>query len=330
MLSGDLSGRERFIHMTKKMNIIGLFSLIFLFWGSLPLGANEISYQGQGQKLSNSPDYNWWYGCSPTAAGMMMGYYDVNGYKGLRYDNLVPGGTAVLDTYTSSPGGSLVNSVIASAGHINDFYRNGYSGYGDDISTHGFNSLADFMGTSQDSVGNANGFTTFYYWSNGAKFTKDQAFKYGVSDKDGMYGIWEYLNYAGYNVAQLYTQLILTSGLSFGFTLDDYKAEIDAGRVVMIQLNGHSMLGYGYSSTGNSIYVRDTWEAGDHTMEWGGDYGGMPLLAVTVVEPSGGNSAPNNNGDIPSGPAGTPVPEPATFLFLFTGMISLMAVRRFC
>ena len=29
-----------------------------------------------------APDYEWWYGCSPTAAGMLMGHYDINGYGG--------------------------------------------------------------------------------------------------------------------------------------------------------------------------------------------------------------------------------------------------------
>ena len=35
----------------------------------------------------------------------------------------------------------------------------------------------------------------------------------------------------------------LTGGL--GFTFADYMAGVKAGRVVMIQVEGHSMLGYG-------------------------------------------------------------------------------------
>ena len=33
-----------------------------------PLGA---SYAVQGGTLANTADYDWWYGCSPTSAGMM-------------------------------------------------------------------------------------------------------------------------------------------------------------------------------------------------------------------------------------------------------------------
>jgi hypothetical protein len=77
-----------------------------------------------GGILSNAPDYNWWYGCSATSAGMMMGYYDIHGYDGLGYPNLVPGGTAELDTYPSgAPSGTYIaQAAIASDGHIADFW----------------------------------------------------------------------------------------------------------------------------------------------------------------------------------------------------------------
>ena len=47
-----------------------------------------------GVALANMPNYEWWYGCSPTSTGMMMGYYDRNGYRGVSYANLVPGAVA--------------------------------------------------------------------------------------------------------------------------------------------------------------------------------------------------------------------------------------------
>lgn len=333
LFSGDFTGRERLIHMIKKINIIGVLSLICLLFGTVSAGADELGYQSQGQKLSNTPAYDWWYGCSPTAAGMMLGYYDRNGYNGLTYDNLVPGGTAESQTFTGPTTGwnSLINNVIASSGHVNDFYAGGNNAGNDDKkTTRKFDSLADFMGTSQDSVRNLNGWTYFYYWSDGRPFTAADAKRYGVWNKDGMYGIWEYLVYAGYiiDTNKIYTQET-DNQVPGGFSFLDYKSEIDAGRVVMIQVDGHSMLGYGYDDN-NIINVYDTWSSGDNTMTWGGEYAGMDLWGVTVLELSGGNSTPNNDGYTPSSPAGTPVPEPATFLFLFTGMISLMAVRRFC
>ncbi len=33
--------------------------------------------------LSGVPSYHWIYGCSPTAAGMLLGYYDSHGYPNL-------------------------------------------------------------------------------------------------------------------------------------------------------------------------------------------------------------------------------------------------------
>jgi hypothetical protein len=65
-------------------------------------GASSISSIAEGEILSNAPAYDWWYGCAPTSAGMMMGHYDINGYAGLRYDNLVPGGTAELPSYRTA------------------------------------------------------------------------------------------------------------------------------------------------------------------------------------------------------------------------------------
>jgi hypothetical protein len=79
-----------------------------------------------------------------------------------------------------------------------------------------------------------------------------------------------------------------------GFTLDDYKAEIDAGRPVLIHVVGHTMTGVGYDETGGSetIYLEDTWSDGPQSMEWGGDYAGggytgLTMQTVTVVELDG-------------------------------------------
>jgi len=74
-------------------------------------------------------------------------------------------------------------------------------------------------------------------------------------------GMSEYFDYAGYGSENPYnfnffTQMTDNLGFTYGFTFDDYVAEIDAGRVVMIHVEGHSMFGYGYDLDGNIVYLR--------------------------------------------------------------------------
>jgi hypothetical protein len=277
--------------------------------GLLTVGGQELGFYRQEAPvlLGSTGTYDWWYGCSPTAAGMMIGYYDRNGYAGSDYSNLVPGGVAEANSFGNP--GALVNSTIASPGHIADFYTGGYLASGDDNpqsqTWHTFDSLADFMGSSQDSVGNSNGSTIFVYWTNGAPFTAADAVANGFKDLDGMYGIGEYLNYRGYDYDSLYTQGIYSTSRPLGFTYAQYMAEIDAGRPVMIQIEGHSMLGYGYDAANMLVSVYDTWAPDGRNpgvMTWGGAYSGMTQWGVVVMELNG------------------VVPEPLT---LTCGLISL-------
>ncbi len=276
--------------------------------------------QGSTVTLPDPGDYDWWYGCSPTSTGMIIGHYDVGGYNGQSYDNLVPGGQAENSTFGNP--GALVNQSIASHGHQDDFYNaatygydtgggpgNGYLESGDDLASpfHSFDSLADFMGTSQDNYANSNGATTFYFFTNGAPFTESDAVTYSITGPSGMYGIGEYIEYAGYDADVLYNQYIDTHGLTYGFTFAQYMAEIDAGRPVIIQVEGHSMYGYGYDSVAGSLILNDTWAAGPHSMTWGGSYDGLVHYGVTVL---------------------TPIPEPATIVMFGLGGLALLRKRK--
>jgi hypothetical protein len=74
-----------------------------------------------------------------------------------------------------------------------------------------------------------------------------------------------------------------------GFTYNDYKSEIDAGRPVLIHLTGHTMVGVGYyPDASQKIRVHDTWDYKTHDMTWGGTYANGPDLlqhwGVTVVK----------------------------------------------
>ena len=120
----------------------------------------------------------------------------------------------------------------------------------------------------------------------------------------GMYGIGEYLEYAGYDAGTLYNQQIDLAGETYGFTFDQYKEEIDAGRPVLIHIEGHSMYGYGYDEAdGAEVLLHDTWSEGEHRMDWGGEYGPQngAFYGVTVL---------------------TPVPEPSVLV----GLVSMGAV----
>jgi len=93
-------------------------------------------------------------------------------------------------------------------------------------------------------------------------------------------------------VMENYTQLIQGMyGNSIGFTFEQFKEEIDNGRPVILQLAGHSMLGFGYDA-GNLVYLHDTWDHSVHSMTWGGSYAGMAQWGVTVVRLASDNPPP--------------------------------------
>jgi len=276
---------------------------VFLFLPNGFAGSLSSSLLGksvEGSILSGTANYEWWYGCSPTSAGMMVGYYDRKGYGGLSYSNLVKGGVAESSTFPSTAGtwSYLAQSAIASSGHVSSYYITGYGGSGDDIAGRTvaqYNSLADFMGTSQDLYENVNGSTTFYYYTDGSRLYAVDLAGSTAQDKDGMYGIWEYLGYCGYTIPQskIYTQLTDNQGKQDGFTFEDYMAEIDAGRIVMLHVQGHSMVGYGYDENTSTVYLYDTWsDSSVHTMTWGGSYSGLEQWGVTCFELEGGSAVP--------------------------------------
>jgi hypothetical protein len=180
-------------------------------------------------------------------------------------------------------------------GHVDDYWidlgepgpdpwvRYGWMVHTDDC-------IADFMGTSQwkyppppKSTSLNDGYTYFYADLSGAP-----AYDYRAGAlRDGCHGMRLFVESRGYRVLRNFSQLIKDSILNNhdeGFTFADFQAEIDAGRPVIIHLWGHTMLGYGYDTSTNTIYIRDTWDYGQHEMTWGGTYYGYPHVAVTVIQ----------------------------------------------
>ncbi len=230
--------------------------------------------KGVGYLPEQAPDYEWWYGCSPTSVGMIMGYYDVWGYNGITYD-LVLGGTAELNSFgldSLYPAGPtlLCNKAIASAGHITDFYIS----YGDTspdplasgrIIPDQFDCLADFMGTSQNNLtslgeGNPDGTTTIWSYEDGTPMTDTDIFNFGydVYNNSGLYGVIEYIQYCGYTATGFNQYIQGYLGNTLGFTFVNFMNEIDSGRPVWLHLTGHDIIAYGYDELTQEVLVHDT------------------------------------------------------------------------
>lgn len=283
--------------------------------------------------IEGVPAFDWVYGCSPTAAGMMAGYYDRNGYGNL-YTGSVNGGVCPLTNEGWGPG---VNYTIAghvgdcsfvasrkgvdgqkTYGHVDDYWVD-YGSDQDPYYTAGREQhtpkdcLADFMGTSQfQNYGNVDGSTAFSYSEDGSAFVP-------ANEGDGCLGIKQFVESKGYSIelGGYFNQLIVGAGTdpAKGFSFDDFKKEIDAGKPVIIQLEGHTVLGFGYDDSNQNIYIHDTWNYLDHQMTWGGEYqsssGALKQYGVTVIRPVPAGTTSLKMTVTPDG-AGTTVPSGTT------------------
>jgi Viral BACON domain/Putative binding domain, N-terminal len=247
------------------------------------------------------PAYDWSFGCSATSAAMLAAFYDRTAYPNI-YTGPTNGGVMPIDN-------SVWGSVIISGevrkqcplsatrngvdgrvvrGHVDDYWIVYNSTATDPYITNGWTQhtygecTGDYMGTNQSAFSNNDGSTYFYWHLDGSPLYNYTA---PAGHKDGCRGIREFFESRGYTVNANYTQLIYGyNGNTLGFTFSQYMQEINAGRPVMIQVSGHTMLGFGYDQATNLVYLHDTWDYSDHTMIWGDSYSGMQHYAVTVIQ----------------------------------------------
>lgn len=243
--------------------------------------------------LLSVPAFDWSYGCSATSAAMLFGYYDnvgyANMYTGPANDGVCPMNNAVWGT-GESPLSASHDGIDGrtTKGHVDDYwiaYDNAspdpYVGTWPEHSP--LDCTGDFMGTNQSKYGNKDGSTAFWLYPSGLPL-----YDYvpaSPNSRDGCHGLRLFAESRGYTVASNFTQRIVEGpqGVSGGFTFDNFKSEIDAGRPVLIHVTNHTMLGYGYSTADQTIQIRDTWDYSSHTMTWGGAYAGLQQYAVTVI-----------------------------------------------
>jgi hypothetical protein len=220
------------------------------------------------QVVLDVPAYIWYNGCGPTAAGMVLGYWDGQGY-----DNLVPG-----DASTQTP---AVDNMISSTGNYND-YCLPLDYYPDPLlpdkseppagDEHADDSVADFMNTSQSAS------SLYYGWS--WNYDIDNAFTGYVSSATPEY-------------------FASATNQPWGtFTWNSFRAEIDAGRPVVLLVDtdadgftDHFVPAIGYSDDGgtNQYACRDTWDTGIHWFDFAQMAPGQPwgIFDATTFQISG-------------------------------------------
>ncbi len=263
--------------------------------------------------ISNFPSYDWNFGCSAVSQAMISAYQDRTGYPNL-YTGPANGGVAPLtdtswprwtDNYGAQyPSNPIVASRIGTDGRtikgsIEDYWVKYDSSAQDPYITGGWTqhsfgeAVGDYMRTSQSAFGNPDGATTFYTYTEISDRLTCQTLENEGVQNDGTVGRKNYYQSRGYTVTECFNQRTDNS-IAGGFSLSQFKQEIDAGRPVMINLQGHTIVGYGYD--GNTIYIRDTWSSDPDvrpTMQWGGSYQGMPMQSVSIVKVSPGSTPPS-------------------------------------
>lgn len=275
--------------------------------------------------LPGQPEYLWWYGCSPTSGGMLMGYWAGKGYS-----KLLPG---VADPMVQD---AKVNQAIASPEHINADPVNHPLGT---YKGHPPNSIADFMKTED-----------------------------GGSSADNIsLGLVQWSNYVGQGANSHHDWVSYWGGT---FTYADFKAEIDAGRPMLLNLYtyapspyndwvGHSVVGYGYRDSMFSLInpldssiirvpgfaVMDTWKNGVGPGTGADWYGPGYSVVYAIQDAQGREWWPFLDMTLTGGwdwvalwdwqvvdgcfyqPV-QPVPVPAALWLLGSGLLGLAAWRR--
>jgi len=236
--------------------------------------------------LSDVPAYSWCYGCSPTAAGMLAGYFTQHGFP-----NLYTGPTGYIPPFNDPVWGAGECPFIASHqgidGRTTRGYVDDYWGEPDPCVEHSWvphidDSLCDFMETGEERNGLADGTTYFYAYPDGRPLYDFLP----SSGRDGCHGMRLFFEARGYTVATNYTQAIYHAITApGGFTYAQYCAEIDNGYPVVLQLDGHTMLGVGYNKTQQLTYVHTTWGNYVFPFVWGGTFFGLTQWGVTIIHP---------------------------------------------
>jgi len=286
--------------MVEKLSIIGPPDPPAGFEGEREPVDFSGEFRALGSNVLSVPAYNWVYGCSAVSASMIAAYYDISGFSNI-YTGPANGGVMPMNnsiwptwsdgsrTYPSLPLAGSKKGVDGrtSRGSIDDYWVQYNSTAPDPYLTNGWtqhtydSAIGDYMRTSQSGYDNVDGSTTFYNWISSAQpLSCDTMQSYSLPD--GTLGRRQFYEARGYTVTDCYNQKT-DNTISGGFSFSQFKAEIDSGNPVLLNLYGHSIVGVGYDDASQKVYIHDTWDYLTHEMTWGGSYSGMPLQSVSIV-----------------------------------------------
>jgi hypothetical protein len=289
------------------------------------------------------PAYDWVFGCSAVSASMIGAYFDRNGLPNI-YAGPANGGVMPMDNSTvwgtwndgdkTYPLNPLVASRTgldgrASKGSIDDYWVKYDSTAQDPYITGGWaqhiwgDAFGDYMKTSQSVYGNTDGSTYFNWYTNGTPMTCANMESLGLAEGDGSYGRKLFYEAHGISVTACFNQRT-DNVIAGGFSFANYKAQIDAGFPVLLNLAGHSIVGVGYLDP-STVYINDTWDHATHQMTWGGSYTDMVLQSVSVVNPVVSTPPPTITGLNPS--SATPGGPAFTLTVNGTGFVDGAVVR---
>ena len=300
-------------------------------------GVLRAQAQLEDVRIEDVPDYEWHVGCFGTATGNLMGFWDRNGFPDF-YTGPTGGGVAPLNS-RSSQGNLGIFSLWASKagrdgrpanqpGHEDDYYFAYESVFADPYITagrkeHTPDCIGDFIGLSQNKWsslggecrGNIDGFSYVHWNTSGdrrwVQWGQEPAIPSGSDIPTGLVAWTRYRGGDATSFCQL-TEFNPTVSGGRGFTYADLKAEIRAGRPVLLfmQPSGefsrtvsggagvnpeiHGMLAYGFwVDDDGTEYVRyrTSWASGDQMLSpwtaapWLPGTLGFPLRGVIAYQP---------------------------------------------
>ena len=171
-------------------------------WRSIQDGDFSVLNGGRAGYIDSVPEFDWCYGCTPTASAMVMAYWDERGYDRLLdwYSNHVdPCGSGLImnmpnvqqelaiamntDTLPSSPGCGGTSIYSIAGGHVT--CANSYNGYSFSASTSAQGNVGnDFVWswiTGEINAGRPFNWSLNYYWFQN-QFIHHSTTVYGYTD----------------------------------------------------------------------------------------------------------------------------------------------------